>query len=56
MAYDTLEELLDHLRNVTNLTVSCCNSKYRSTDSGKPLLPDDSFLRESTVHLYQFRH
>ena len=34
MAYDTLEELLDHLRNVTNLTVSCCNSKYRSTDSG----------------------
>lgn len=27
MAYDTLEELLDHLRNVTNLTVSCCNSK-----------------------------
>lgn len=34
MAYDTLEELLDHLRNVTNLTVSCCNSKYRSTNSG----------------------
>ena len=34
MAYDTLEELLDHLRNVTNLTVSSCNSKYRSTNSG----------------------
>lgn len=34
MAYDTLEELMEHLRNVTNLTVSSCNSKYRSTDSG----------------------
>lgn len=34
MAYDTLDELMEHLSNVTNLIASSCDSKYRSLDCG----------------------
>lgn len=46
MAYDTLNELMDHLRNVTNLTVSAWNCKYRATDcDGCGPVPENRFCQ-----------